>query len=827
MTLPLTKLGRDVAAGYNADGSARRVDNADMQRLFAEYEALLLALAADALDIEFPYGFIGATNGGVGTANAIIATTDRAIPDADAGALIALPIVATNTASPVTVAFNGGAALTIKTRSGEDPAIGELQPGDLLPGYVSGSTFRVIVDPNSLLHMHAAMAWAENDEDDPVEVQYGGDGATTFSSKHHSAKASAARTGAETAEAAAEAARDIAAGYASDTVSQGNVPIYATAAGISAIEVPAGINAIRVNGYLAAGDGLGNLYVDTAGEHGWRQTLTSSGATSRTWYESGDILRAASVTIPTDFATLNDLFDYLKPRRIRAALSVTLSAGTVSESEVLTWDHPDAENVMLTGAYSSVTISSVGSITSNSAYSHDVVLTLADATGVSVGHWIFIPADAVSDDDERCIEGTWRITNIAGDDITIRVTDAGASFPAIADTDIAAEVHKSVVQWDSATTSGLVLTNVAAGKWERIVLDGQFDAAGGAGSDSAGAGLSVATWVHAVLGLSSDHQIGHATGTFRYCSFVRWKYNGVVALGGAHLDINNCNVCSNGWRGVQAGDSSASIFGKSCVISGNRKTGPTFENGGSLNHSNSTISGNGEHGLYGIGGGDGVATGAAILRNLDSGVELRDMGLWLVTSAVMRDNTPYQCRASGAGAVIVVDNINTSGAGTAALRVEHGGTMLARTSDPTIAEGTAYSISSVAPGYVILSSINGPMTGNFLINSVTSPNGGFGLTPTSAGDMVVGRRATGATSALTNVARFGLSELRPESDDAYDLGRAATRWKGVYAYHLTVVDGMTPPGTITGMASIYVDSADGDLKIKFADGTVKTIATDT
>jgi hypothetical protein len=40
-------------------------------------------------------------------------------------------------------------------------------------------------------------------------------------------------------------------------------------------------------------------------------------------------------------------------------------------------------------------------------------------------------------------------------------------------------------------------------------------------------------------------------------------------------------------------------------------------------------------------------------------------------------------------------------------------------------------------------------------------------------------------------------------------------------------DGITAPSTITGIAQLYVDTADGDLKIKFGDGTVKTIVTDT
>jgi hypothetical protein len=44
---------------------------------------------------------------------------------------------------------------------------------------------------------------------------------------------------------------------------------------------------------------------------------------------------------------------------------------------------------------------------------------------------------------------------------------------------------------------------------------------------------------------------------------------------------------------------------------------------------------------------------------------------------------------------------------------------------------------------------------------------------------------------------------------------------------LQLTDGVTAPSTVSGNASIYIDSSDGDLKIKFGDGTVKTISTDT
>jgi len=44
--------------------------------------------------------------------------------------------------------------------------------------------------------------------------------------------------------------------------------------------------------------------------------------------------------------------------------------------------------------------------------------------------------------------------------------------------------------------------------------------------------------------------------------------------------------------------------------------------------------------------------------------------------------------------------------------------------------------------------------------------------------------------------------------------------------YLPLIDGVSAPATEAGRAQIYVDTADGDLKVKFGDGTVKTITTD-
>ena len=43
--------------------------------------------------------------------------------------------------------------------------------------------------------------------------------------------------------------------------------------------------------------------------------------------------------------------------------------------------------------------------------------------------------------------------------------------------------------------------------------------------------------------------------------------------------------------------------------------------------------------------------------------------------------------------------------------------------------------------------------------------------------------------------------------------------------HLMILDNNPAPDTVTGYAQIYVDNADGDLKVKFPNGVVKTLAT--
>jgi len=132
---------------------------------------------------DLPYSFVNASDAGDGTANAIQATSSVPI---SASALIVMNVFEANTSSPVTVSFNGGAALTIKTNTGNDIVAGGLVPNMLLFGLISGSTFRLISDQVSSAIVAAAEAAAAEAAGYAAAalnnfsiVRYSGDGATT------------------------------------------------------------------------------------------------------------------------------------------------------------------------------------------------------------------------------------------------------------------------------------------------------------------------------------------------------------------------------------------------------------------------------------------------------------------------------------------------------------------------------------------------------------------------------------------------------------------------------------------------------------------------
>ncbi|WP_311272122.1 MULTISPECIES: hypothetical protein [unclassified Rhizobium] len=103
--------------------------------------------------LDLPFSFIVASNPGAGTGNAIQATTSIPV---SSSTLVILPVAVTNTGSPVTVSFNDGTELIVKTNGGNDILAGGVVAGMMLLGIVSGSTFRLVSDQASAAILAAA-----------------------------------------------------------------------------------------------------------------------------------------------------------------------------------------------------------------------------------------------------------------------------------------------------------------------------------------------------------------------------------------------------------------------------------------------------------------------------------------------------------------------------------------------------------------------------------------------------------------------------------------------------------------------------------------------
>lgn len=98
--------------------------------------------------------------------------------------------------------------------------------------------------------------------------------------------------------------------------------------------------------------------------------------------------------------------------------------------------------------------------------------------------------------------------------------------------------------------------------------------------------------------------------------------------------------------------------------------------------------------------------------------------------------------------------------------------------------------------------------------------------------MIVANGANGRTSLHDNSGvelwRFdaGGDAVPQGASGSQNVGDASHLLDQVHANGVALADGVAAPGATAGLAKLYVDTADGDLKVVFGDGTVKTIVTD-
>lgn len=149
-----TKLANAIFSPVDDAGNQRSVANGDAQMWGTELERLIMALVAEASDLELPNLLIRYTITG-GTANAIEATTNLPIPSAPGEALYAIQIAQDNT-GPVTI--NGKRWLT---NVGNEFVAGGIKAGGIYLFLDNGTHYRAITDQD----VSALVAQAEADAD--------------------------------------------------------------------------------------------------------------------------------------------------------------------------------------------------------------------------------------------------------------------------------------------------------------------------------------------------------------------------------------------------------------------------------------------------------------------------------------------------------------------------------------------------------------------------------------------------------------------------------------------------------------------------------------
>ncbi|WP_320188236.1 hypothetical protein RMS29_001545 [Agrobacterium rosae] len=233
---------------------------------------------------DLPISFIVGTDIGAGTANAIKAETVYPVSES---ALIIVNVFRANTSANVTISFNGGAALAVKTSAGNNPSVGGLPAGMRMLGIVSGATFRLVSDQASA----AVLAAAETAATAAANSATAAAGSATTANTRATAAATSATGAANSATAASNSATAAANSATAASGSKDAAASSVTAAATSETNAAASKDAAAASATAAAGS------ANTA------NTRATAAATSATAAANSATAASGSATAAANSAT--------------------------------------------------------------------------------------------------------------------------------------------------------------------------------------------------------------------------------------------------------------------------------------------------------------------------------------------------------------------------------------------------------------------------------------------------------------------------------------------------------------------------------------------
>jgi len=527
---------------------------------------------------------------------------------------------------------------------------------------------------------------------------------------------------------------------------------------------------------------------------------------------SGDPVSITSATVATPtVAQAITILENLNLYNALAPLTITLPSGEIDLTTFIDYTNPFGGNVTVTSAQTTATTASAVS-SSGSTKNWAVTYTVASAAGIATGDYIIVRS-ATGTGNPKAVEGCFKVTGVSGSDVTVKHTSAASSFPTVTLTTATVIPVKTILRWDSSVNRGLAVLGTSLKEVSNLVLAGNFNITSESPSDGAGDGLMVGSSANTLdTGLSESQQTNDGVLWISRVGIVEWDNNGVEVVGGK-LYATASASCSNGWRGWQAARN-GNINCKACSAVGNGSSGFETEGGGAMVANDAVAHGNIEQGFYAI---EGVITAAdsfAIANTLQGYYALNNATMSLDGSTATLNDKGLLCRSSS---VVFGASATSSSNTTSDVEVDEGGFVNASGASSL---GATISVENDSGALLI------DTDGDLLLATTTKIGEGSGgnifeVTVSSIGDVIFRPDQTSLWTMKAN------GDFYPNNDDAEQLGRNTNRMNRVYTNSVQLIDGVTAPGTISGHASLYVDTADGDLKIKFGDGTVKTIVTDT
>lgn len=498
---------------------------------------------------DLPFPFIIATDAGAGTPNAIQATSSIPV---SGSALVWMNVFEANTASPVTVSFNGGSTLTIKTNSGNDIATGGLVAGMVIAGIISGSRFRLLSDQVSAAIVAAAEAAQAAAEAAAVSVN--------IKNVADRTALKALNTTLTTLAFLREAGReglfkwtagDFSTQIAADTAE--GIYIKADAiASTSGAWVRQYEGGVDLRWFGAVGDGT----TDNA------TAFTVAGAVATQLY-----IPNGTFLINVTGANYNSIFALLTKCNGPGTVDLYLATGIYNTAQFYGFVNAAPVNVNIRGDNLSGSLTAANVTFAGTAYNFTAAITFSSLpSGIAVGQLLsLVPTSLADKKTSLCLlAGANKITNIAGNVVTVAINYHGtvtALMPTIVGSISftgAWRLNKSVINYTGSRTPIYVQSPLARVNLTDIGLSGPYSS----GVEVNTSGVTIG-WIDEDRHYVKDQVKLSGVGIFGFAY-------GVLGQGAksALLDVRIAK-CLYGVRGLrQSSFYATSLYVSNCVDSG-------------------------------------------------------------------------------------------------------------------------------------------------------------------------------------------------------------------------------------------------------------------